>query len=257
MAAAAELPLGRAQAYRDTILQVFCADDPTYTPDVDVYGAASALQHALMVRARATAVPGWQQRYADCIAASATANTPASGVSGGAAGELPRDGRLFAPGIEPAQLQLLVLDAASYASERANVPRLTAYLNLTVKVLQAASPIPNHPSEVVGVVQQIWLGLGRNMLRLSGVPAAALADSVSAGIDSRGGSGQAGVAAGVGTGGDIAPLPASAAPQLQDMWAAFATALFRTFLWASEGVLSCCCCCSMHALNADMCGRAG
>lgn len=129
----------------------------------------------------------------------------------------------------------------------------TAYLNLTVKVLQAASPIPHMPTEVVGVVQQMWLVLGRNMLRLSGVPAAALADSVSAGIDSGGGSGQA-AAAGVGTGGDIAPLPASMAPQLQDMWATFATALFRTFLWASEDELSCCC--SMRPLN-DMRGLAG
>lgn len=218
-------PVGTAKAYTNGLLTTFGPDGPT-APATSIEQAASSLQFALMMRAGATTVPGWQQRYADCIAASATATAPAP-VPGRAIGvELPRDGRLFAPGVNPVQLQQLVLEVSAYGSECGSYMLFAAFLDLALNVVMGATPTTHNPAEVVGAVQRLWLGLGRKLLLLSGVPAADLVDtSISGGEDNAPAAGEA----------VVTPLPASAGGQLKQMWARFALCLFRTLSYAAKG----------------------
>lgn len=229
-------PHASATAYADQLLQDFGPDGPS-APDTSISQAATVLQFTLLIRASATTVRGWQRRYANTIAAAATATAPAPvqgwAVGGGA---LPRDGRLFALGVDPVQLQLLVLEVSSYASERASYTMFAAFLDLALTI-QDATPTTHDAAEVVGAVKQMWLGLGRKLLLLTGVPAAELVahtGSISAAAGSCTASTSAPLEAETGVDA-VTPLPASAADELKKMWARFALTLFRTLSWATQG----------------------
>jgi hypothetical protein len=158
---------GTVEAHLKVLLKNFGAVPPGFDPAAwQLDTAAGALQFALLTRAAATSMPGWQQRYADCIAASATATAPAP-APGKPTGELPRDGRLFAPGMNPAQLQLLLLETAAAdsfqqpdapAASRARGPMLfLSFLDLATNVVQAATPPTQAPAGVSKVLWKVLL----------------------------------------------------------------------------------------------------
>jgi hypothetical protein len=219
--------------------------------------ALAGVQHVMLARGAVTCLPGWRRRCRGLLAAADDSSTDEVPDSPAAR----RDGRQFAPGVEPVLVLLLLIESACVACWDADSAgaAVAAALGVLKMPLQDGTPHNLNPLAVRAVLQHLWLGMGQTLLAAAGSDQSAAAEpqggeqeqqqqqqgeQQAAGTSSSSSSSQQnqqrqagrlyGIVDGVG-GVVLHPVTAGAAQQKRFMWSRFATTLFRTFTWMADG----------------------
>jgi hypothetical protein len=170
-----------------------------------------------------------------------------------------RDGALFAPGVDPARLMLLLLQLVQQCGWQGGDVHVSAsLLSLIPHTLQYFTPASHPASDMHEVVRVMWMGLGQQLLRAAG-RSEEEEDSISAqpaGTEgsAAGAQGAARGSTGMSTGlcvmrvgkSELIEIPATAAGQVIGfMWPRFSICLLRSFTWLegecrAAGRVRCC-----------------
>jgi hypothetical protein len=206
-----------------------------HTPMRVQLAALAGVQHVMLARQAAISQPGWRRRCRGLLAAAENSATEEIARSV----EARRDGRMFAPGVEPVLVLLLLIESACVACWDADGgAAVAAALNVLKVPLQDSTPHNLNPMAVRAVLQHLWLGMGQTLLAAAesqgeqeqGEQAAWGSTSSSQQVPQ-----PAGRLYGlVNGGGRVLPTP-DAAQQNRFMCSRFATTLFSTFTWMNDG----------------------